>query len=107
TVHVAATSRSPRTSCMLTAEPGSRAECATTGDAPGADELLRPEDPPPATTGSRVVPAVCRCQKRRASGPNPLITSGVSIGWNVMLPAVSPSAELGKRPAPSAGGKAA
>jgi len=93
-------------SCMLTVEPGSSVGCATETDSPGADELLRPESPPPATTGSRVVPAVCCCQKRIVSGRNPLITSGVSRGWKVMAPAASESAGLGKSLAPGAGEKA-
>src|ERR1035441_9336134 len=106
TVQVAETSRSPRMSCMLTAEPGTSA--GGTGasglgfEAAGADEAWPegaepedrpevdgPESEPPAATGSREVPAVCCCQKRMASGRNPLITSGVSIGWKFMSPGAS------------------
>src|ERR1700722_18213936 len=76
TVHVAETSRSPRMSCMLTAEPGMRVELASEpeagleadcvdeakpeGVAPEgnpADDI--PANEPPAATGSREVPAVC------------------------------------------------
>ncbi len=85
-------------SCMLTAEPGTRVELASELEAEfGADwadeakpEGVAPEamsskdepaSEPPAATGSREVPAVCCCQKRMASGRNPLMTSGVSKGW--------------------------
>src|ERR1700722_8982522 len=89
TVQVAETSRSPRMSCMLTAEPGtsveSASEPAVESGVDCADEA-RPENvalverlvedipasEPPAATGSRLVPAVCCCQKRMASGRNPI-----------------------------------
>src|ERR1035441_9288806 len=61
-------------------------------DEAGAEDVLeadRPESEPPAATGSREVPAVCCCQKRMASGRNPLITSGVSIGRKLMSPGAS------------------
>src|SRR3984957_15216680 len=97
TVQVAETSRSPRISCMLTAEPGTRVELASEPEAGleadcvdeaeavgGALEDIPVDDipasEPPAATGSMLVPAVCCCQKRIASGENPVITSGVSRG---------------------------
>ena len=79
-------------SCMLTAEPGTRVEWASEleagFEADCADEAkpvgVAPDDipasEPPAATGSSEVPAVCCCQKRMASGRNPVITSGVSKG---------------------------
>jgi hypothetical protein len=52
---------------------------------------------PPAITVSRLVPAICCCQKRTASGRNPLITSGVSMAWKLMPLAAMVSVELPAR----------
>jgi hypothetical protein len=62
-------------------EDEAKPESAEPEDRPEVDE---PESEPPAATGEREVPAVCCCQKRMASGRNPLITSGVSKGWKVV-----------------------
>src|SRR5580698_2929488 len=91
-VQVAATSTSPRTSSMLTEDPGSsEGGTGASGDAPGAGELseLEPKAAPPAAMVSSAVPAVCCCQKRIASGRNPLSTSGVSMGRKIILPSGS------------------
>src|SRR5208337_1364602 len=93
-VQVAAISISPRTSSMLTEDPGwSEGGTGASGDVLGAEELSNPapepEVDPPAATVSSAVPAVCCCQKRIASGRNPLRTSGVCMGWKIILPSAS------------------
>ena len=81
TVQVAEISRSPRTSWALTAEPGSMLAMAEDDMAPkepAASDFDEPL-PPPAAMMSRPVPAISFCQRRMASGRNPLMTRGVSM----------------------------
>jgi hypothetical protein len=109
-VQVAATSTSPRTSSMLTEDPGcSEGGTGASEDVLGAEELSkpapgsepRPEVVPPAAMVSSAVPAVCCCQKRMASGLNPLRTSGVSMGRKIILPSESGDGDA-LSPTPSA-----